>query len=162
MIRFQFLWQHPRFHAKREEEWDYPYRNHNEHLWRIESELQNLITAKKVKYVTGQSNTNNTLNDDIEDKIWLFSGAEIRSNVNSGEKEGIGENGGCYDRFGNKESKYYIVSTTTVNNLRMAYKEFSQTDSWWLRTSYLTSASNTSKKVYMVSSDVTSARSTEF
>ena len=103
----------------------------------IESDLRNVIAAKKVKYATGPSRTEYYLNDDIEDKIWLFSQREFSGTAsNCGVlTEGIGEEGNAYDRFKNPNSKYYLE---TYNNdrhdlQRAAYNENNVAYNTWFR-----------------------------
>ena len=109
----------------------------------IDSNLQNLITAKKIKYVTGTSYSegNYTVNDDIADKIWLLSSREINASANySGTTaEGFGAEGRGYDKFMNVESKFYIPlgdSNATPN--RSCYREDNANNYyWWNRSLYL-------------------------
>ena len=106
----------------------------------IESDLQNVITAKKVKYVTGSSTSSYSLNDDIEDKIWLFSQREMygTGQYTGGTTEGIGLAGDGYNKFGNSESKYYISSYNNSNTTnRVSYNEAGTASTWWLRSPYL-------------------------
>ena len=102
----------------------------------IESDLQAVITPKKIKYVTGTSNSSYTLNDDIADSIWLFSDREMYgTGQDSGNTtEGLGASGDGYNKFGNTESKYYISSYNTSNNTkRVARTEAGSVSFWWLR-----------------------------
>ena len=115
----------------------------------IESDLQAVITPKKIKYVTGTNYTagNYSLNDDIADSIWLFSEKEMRSPAtwSGGTTEGVGTSGVAYDKFVNTESKYYSVESnnnTTTNNNRKAWSEAGSTDYWWLRSPLLSSTDN--------------------
>ena len=113
----------------------------------IESDLQNVITAKKVKYVTGSSYTsgNYYLNDDISDKIWLFSNRELYGTGDTSglTTEGIGIAGEGYDKFGNNESKYYISSyNNNAVTSRVGYTEIGYTNDWWFRSPYLNSTYN--------------------
>ena len=97
----------------------------------IESDLQDVITAKKVKYVTGTSTSSNTLNTNIADKIWLFSERELSGTgeYSGDSKEGIGATGVAYDKFKNTESKHYIpyytrgLSQYDLSECRMYYRE---------------------------------------
>ena len=102
----------------------------------LESDLQNVIAAKKVKYVTGTSTSNYNLNDDISDKIWLFSERELYGTGNwSGiETEGIGTSGDGYSRYGNNESKYYMSSYNNSKTvLREVYSEVGSVTVGWIR-----------------------------
>ena len=76
----------------------------------IESELQNIITAKKIKYATGTSSSNYIINSDISDKIWLFSQRELfgPGRLCGNEIEGLGSSGVGYDKYASIESKYYL------------------------------------------------------
>ena len=109
----------------------------------IESDLQNLITPKKVKYVTGsgyssgQYQTNNT---PLVDAIWLFSEREMygTGQYTGQTTEGIGASGIGYNKFGDTESKYYLTSYNLSNtDNRKAYTEAGSTSYWWLRSPYL-------------------------
>ena len=88
----------------------------------IESDLQDAITPKKIRYVTGTSVSSYTVNEDIADSIWLFSQRELNgSGQNSGNNaEGLGINGTAYDRFENNNSKYRNLG----NSGRNVYNEF--------------------------------------
>ena len=102
----------------------------------IENELKNVITAKRIKYVTGTDDVNYTINNDIVDKIWLFSPREeFGSGSTSGNTgEGIGTEGIGYDKFRNNESKSYIALYDNDSaNGRTNYKEDGQRNAWWLR-----------------------------
>ena len=102
----------------------------------ISSELQGVITPKKVKYVTGTSKDSNNLNTDITDAIWLFSEREIcgTGEYSGGAKEGLGSSGIGYDKFRNIESKYYISQySRSSNSNRSLYREFGAVGSLWLR-----------------------------
>ena len=103
----------------------------------IENDLKNVITAKKVKYVTGTSLSSYILNDDISDKIWLFSEREIYGTGEySGQTlEGIGTTGDGYSKFGNTESKYYMSSYNSFNSIscRECYYENDSKHDWFLR-----------------------------
>ena len=108
----------------------------------IESDLQNVITAKKVKYVTGTSISNYNLNDDISDNIWLFSNRELYGTGDTSglTTEGIGTAGDGYDKFGNNESKYYISSYNNNAAIsREGYDEIGYAYTWWLRSPYINS-----------------------
>jgi len=106
-------------------------------------EIQNVITAKKIKYVTGTSSTsgNYNLNDDIADKIWLFSEREMygTGQYTGGTTEGLGTNGAAYSKFTNTESKYYIQSgqRNSATDYRKAYGDTGYSRLWWLRSCYL-------------------------
>ena len=99
--------------------------------------LKNVITAKKVKYVTGSSSSNYSLNDDITDKIWAFSQREMYGNgQDSGTTtEGLGNDGHGYSKFASTDSKYYISSydNNSSSPQRVCYNESGNTYSWWLR-----------------------------
>ena len=107
----------------------------------IESDLQNVITAKKVKYTTGTSTIDYRINDDIADSIWLFSDRELygTGRYSGDEAEGIGVNGDGYDKFGNTNSKYYTPSYsrdfTGINRNGQCYQEdgAGNISGWWLR-----------------------------
>ena len=102
----------------------------------MESELRNLITAKRVRYITGADDANYTMHDDIVDKIWLFSSREIYGDgLTSGiTSEGIGAQGVGYDRFGNNKSRYYFSSYTNDWGIgRVNYKEDAEVQAWWVR-----------------------------
>ena len=116
----------------------------------IESDLRSVITPKKIKYVTGTSTINYSLNDDIADSIWLFSEREMygTGRYSGSITEGLdssrvtNDTGVGYDKFGNTESKYYISSYNTSSQTnRVAYTEDGSTVSWWLRSPYLDSTS---------------------
>ena len=110
-------------------------------------DLKNVITAKKVKYVTGSSEGNYSLNDDITDKIWLFSNREMYGDayygaeqINSTSVEGLGNDGHGYIKFSSKDSKYYISSYNSGNQTqRICYNEAGGKWTWWFRSIYLTS-----------------------
>ncbi len=112
----------------------------------IESDLQNVIIAKKVKYVTGSSTSDYSLNV-LEDKIWLFSEREI---YGTGQycgttTEGIGEEGAGYSKFGNEKSDYYIGSYD--GNSKTKRKCFSEggtttAKNGWLRSIRINTANN--------------------
>ncbi len=104
----------------------------------IESDLQNVITAKKIKYVTGTNYTsgNYNLNADISDKIWLLSDREMcgTGQYSGATIEGVGTNGEGYNRFVNNESKYYISSgNDSAVELRIGCSENGSHSYWWLR-----------------------------
>ena len=109
----------------------------------LPSSLKNVIIAKKVRYVTGTSESNYSLNDDIEDKIWAFSSREM---YGTGEytgttTEGLGNDGHGYSKFSNVDSKYYISSYNNNNvTQRMCYNELDHEDELWLRSPYLSYA----------------------
>lgn len=111
----------------------------------IESDLQAVITPKKIKYVTGTSASSYTLNDDIADSIWLFSDREMygTGQYSGNTTEGLGASGDGYNKFGNTESKYYISSyNVSANTNRVAYTEAGSTNYWWLRSPNLSSTSS--------------------
>ena len=102
----------------------------------IAGELKNLITSKRVRYVTGTDEDHYTRNEDIVDKIWLFSPREVfGDSLSAGiTTEGLGTQGVGYDRFANNESRYYISSYTNGGSVgRHTYQENEQPISWWLR-----------------------------
>ena len=102
----------------------------------IESDLKTAITAKQVKYVTGTSSENYNLNNDITDKIWLFSEREMygTGQYSGNTTEGIGATGDGYAKFTNSESKYYMSSASNGNNTKMqVYYEINSTTGCWLR-----------------------------
>ena len=102
----------------------------------IESDLQNVITPKKIKYVTGSATNNYALNDDISDKIWMFSDREVYgTGTYSGQTtEGIGATGVGYARFSNTESKYYLSGYGAGTSLsKGCYGEDGVSGTWWLR-----------------------------
>ncbi len=102
----------------------------------IESDLQAVITSKKIKFVTGTSTSSYTLNDDIADSIWLFSDREMygTGQYSGNTTEGLGASGDGYNKFGNTESKYYISSyNVSAKTNRVAYTEAGSTYYWWLR-----------------------------
>jgi len=114
----------------------------------IESDLQNAIEAKKIKYVTGTSISDYTLNYDIADKIWLFSAREVCGKGGFFSEltiEGIGINGVAYDKFTNTKSKYYIQDGPHNNetDYRKAYSEAGGDGMWWLRSLFLSSTFGT-------------------
>ena len=102
----------------------------------LPSSLKSVITAKKVRYVTGTSKSNYSLNDDIADKIWAFSNREM---YGTGEysgytTEGLGNNGHGYSKFANSDSKYYILSYNhSSSTQRRCYDEYGNIGEWWLR-----------------------------
>ena len=103
----------------------------------IESDLQAVITPKKIKYATITSTGSYALSDDIADSIWLFSDREMYGTgqqYSGNTTEGLGASGDGYNKFGNKESKYYMSSYNTSNNTnRVAYTEVGKIGKWWLR-----------------------------
>ena len=102
----------------------------------IESDLQNVITPKKIKYVTGSAINDYALNDDISDKIWMFSEREVYgTGTYSGQTtEGIGATGVGYARFSNTESKYYLPAYGAGTSLsKGCYGEDGISRTWWLR-----------------------------
>ncbi|MBR2784900.1 MAG: InlB B-repeat-containing protein [Clostridia bacterium] len=110
----------------------------------IESDLQNVITAKKVKYVTGTSTSSyNSNNTPLVDSIWLFSNREMYGTGQYSGKttEGIGASGVGYNKFGDTESKYYMASyNDSSTNNRKAYNEAGSSYDWWLRSPRLDSS----------------------
>jgi hypothetical protein len=111
----------------------------------IESDLRSVITPKKIKYVTGTSTSNYSLNDDIADSIWLFSDREMygTGQYSGNTTEGLGASGDGYNKFGNTESKYYISSyNVNANTNRVAYTEAGSTFHWWLRSPSLNNTYN--------------------
>ena len=115
----------------------------------IESDLQNVITPKKVKYVTGTSTSSySSTNTPLVDSIWLFSNREVYgTGQNSGQTtEGIGASGVGYSKFGDTESKYYMASYSGINtDNRKAYNESGSSYDWWLRSPYLGSSFGVSR-----------------
>ena len=108
-------------------------------------DLKNVITAKKVRYVTGSNYTsgNYSLNEDITDKIWAFSQREMYgTGQNTGTTtEGLGNDGHGYTKFSSTDSKYYISSYSDNSaTQRVCYTESGNTYYWWLRSPYLYSA----------------------
>ena len=103
----------------------------------IESDLQAVITPKKIKYVTGTgTSTGNYYLNDIADSIWLFSDREMygTGQESGNTTEGLGASGDGYNKFGNTESKYYISSyNANINTNRAAYTEAGSRYGWWLR-----------------------------
>ena len=102
------------------------------------SGLKNVITAKKVRYVTGSTYTsgNYSLNDDITDKIWAFSNREVygTGQYSGTTTEGLGNDGHGYSKFASTDSKYYISSYNNNDaTQRVCYNESGNTYSWWLR-----------------------------
>ena len=109
-------------------------------------DLKNVITAKKVRYVTGSNYTsgNYSLNEDITDKIWAFSQREMygTGQYTGTTTEGLGNDGHGYTKFSSTDSKYYISSYNNNNaTQRVCYNESGNTSSWWLRSPYLNYAS---------------------
>ena len=114
----------------------------------IESDLQAVITPKKIKYVTGTGTSSYTLNDDIADSIWLFSDREMydTGRYSGNTTEGLdssrvtNDTGVGYDKFANTESKYYISSyNISANTNRVRYTEAGSAGGWWLRSPSLNS-----------------------
>ena len=106
----------------------------------LPSSLKNVITAKKVRYVTGSSSSNYSLNDDITDKIWAFSQREMygTGQYSGTTTEGLGNDGHGYSKFASTDSKYYISSYNNgVVTQRSCYNESGNTYYWWLRSPYL-------------------------
>ena len=101
-------------------------------------DLKNVITAKKVKYVTGSTYTsgNYSLNDDILDKIWAFSQREMYGigRYTGTTTEGLGNDGRGYSKFASADSKYYISSyNNDPATQRVCYNESGNADFCWLR-----------------------------
>lgn len=106
----------------------------------LPSNLKSVITAKKVKYVTGTSINSYSINDDIADKIWAFSQREMYGTARySGYAvEGLGDDGNGYSKFSNSDSKYYISSyNDNAVAQRVCYSETNNTYYWWLRSPVL-------------------------
>ena len=104
----------------------------------IQSELKNIITPKKIRYVTGTYYTsgNYSYNDDISDTIWLLSNRELYgfANDNGRTTEGVGLSGNGYDKFGNAESNYFMSAyNEDATSKRTVYDELNRTYPWWLR-----------------------------
>ena len=102
----------------------------------LPSGLKNVITAKKLRYVTGSSSSNYSLNDDIADKIWAFSHREMYgTGQHTGTTtEGLGNDGHGYTKFSSTDSKYYISSyQDNSTTQRVCYKESGNTYYWWIR-----------------------------
>ena len=101
-------------------------------------DLKNVITAKKVRYVTGSNYTsgNYSLNEDITDKIWAFSQREMygTGQYTGTTTEGLGNDGHGYTKFSSTDSKYYISSYNDNDaTQRVCYNESGNTSYWWLR-----------------------------
>ena len=114
----------------------------------IESDLRNVITAKKIKYVTGTSTSSYTSNTDIADSIWLFSEREMygTGEYSGNTTEGLGASGDGYNKFGNTESKYYISSyNNSKNSNRIIYNEKGSYKYVWLRSIMLSAYTDTSR-----------------
>ena len=104
----------------------------------LPSALKNVITAKKVRYVTGSTYTsgNYSLNDDITDKIWAFSNREVygTGQYSGTATEGLGNDGHGYSKFASTDSKYYISSYNNNDaTQRVCYNEYGTSYYWWLR-----------------------------
>ena len=115
----------------------------------IESGLKKVITAKKVKYVTGTNYTTGnyqTNNTPLLDKIWLFSDREIygTGEYSGNTTEGIGTTGVGYNKFANTESRYYLssYSSNTTENRNCYYEAGSDGSGWWLRSPNLNDANS--------------------
>lgn len=80
----------------------------------IEEDLRNVITAKRVTYVTGTTYTsgNYTVNSDIVDKIWLLSATELHASGYLGGEDNIVVD---YGKFSDSSSKYYLSSYSNSN-----------------------------------------------
>ena len=107
----------------------------------LPSDLRNIIIAKKVKYVTNGS----TLNEDIFDKIWLFSEREMygTGKYTGGKLEGLGTNGDGYSKFGNTNSRYYLSSyNDKTTMLRRCYNETGIAANWSNRSPYNVNANS--------------------
>ena len=101
-------------------------------------DLKNVITAKKVKYVTGTSTSSYSLNDDIVDKIWVFSEREIYGTgyLTGVTTEGVGADGHGYSKFALQDSEDYIPSYIDSGVVqRSCFCELAEAEheSWWLR-----------------------------
>ena len=101
-------------------------------------DLKNVITAKKVKYVTGTSTSSYSLNDDIVDKIWVFSEREIYGTgyLTGVTTEGVGADGHGYSKFALQDSEDYISSYIDSGVVQRSYFcELAEAEhkSWWLR-----------------------------
>ena len=101
-------------------------------------DLKNVITAKKVKYVTGTSTSSYSLNDDIVDKIWVFSEREIYGTgyLTGVTTEGVGADGHGYSKFALQDSEDYISSYIDSGVVqRSCFCELAEAEhkSWWLR-----------------------------
>ena len=115
-------------------------------------DLKNVITAKKVRYVTGTSSSSYSLNNDITDKIWAFSSREVYSTgqYSGTTTEGLGNDGHGYTKFSSTDSKYYISSYNDNSaTQRVCYNESGNTSYWWLRSPSL----NTTYISYYVNSN---------
>ncbi len=103
----------------------------------IESGLKDVITPKKVKYVTGRSSSDYDANNTpLVDSIWLLSNREVygTGEYSGNTTEGLGTNGDGYSKFGNTESKYYMSTYNTSSTAnRTAYNEAGSANIWWLR-----------------------------
>ncbi len=112
----------------------------------IESGLKDVITPKKVKYVTGRSSSDYDANNTpLVDSIWLLSNREVygTGEYSGNTTEGLGTNGDGYSKFGNTESKYYMSTYNTSSTAnRTAYNEASHTG-WWLRSPVLSTTYRT-------------------
>ena len=116
----------------------------------IDEELTSVITSKKIKYVTGgYKDGEYSLNEDIADKIWLFSSRELGGVSNYGGKgtEGIGNDGVAYGKFRNLDSRFYITPFDSGRTEKRAcFREDDLNNYyWWLRTPYLISSYNVSE-----------------
>ncbi len=113
----------------------------------IESGLKDVITPKKVKYVTGRSSSDYDANNTpLVDSIWLLSNREVygTGEYSGNTTEGLGTNGDGYSKFGNTESKYYMSAYNTSSTAnRIVYNEAGSAYSWWLRSPVLYSTYNT-------------------
>ena len=101
----------------------------------LDSDLKSVITAKKVKYLTGTAQNNYVINENISDKIWLLSEKEMYGTGQvAGLAEGLGTDGLGYSKFGNNESRYYMQSYSNSNsNSRILYQESGLAKTSWLR-----------------------------
>ncbi len=118
----------------------------------LPSNLKNVISAKKVRYVTGTSKNIYNLNDDITDKIWAFSPRELygTGQFTGNTTEGLGNDGQGYTKFSSIDSKYHVPSYNDYNvSQRVCYDEWGNVCHWWLRSPLLTDTSF----VYNVSDD---------
>ena len=129
----------------------------------LESDLKDVITAKKVKYITGESETSYSINSDIADKIWLFADREVSgiAEFSGNGLEGLGSEGVAYNRFKNTESKYYMATYKANGSpkCRQSYTEAGATTYWWFRSPYLVGngnlAANMNGNIYSYNSQST-------
>ena len=107
----------------------------------LDNDLKNVIKEKKIKYITGTSESSYSINSDIADKIWLFADRELSgiAEFSGNGLEGFGTTSEAYDKFQNIESKYYMSSYKASGSpmSRKCYNESGETIYWWLRSPYL-------------------------